>query len=141
MPRHAALIAAALSLATVACTHQHQLATAGPLPANTVDHGRGALEGGTLGLLAGGVAGAAAGLIEGDDEPCADEELFCYAWSAKEKAVLLGLVGAGVGSLSGLVLGAAIGSRDVYERAPGWAPKVSASAGPGAARATATWSF
>jgi hypothetical protein len=38
-------------------------------------------------------------------------------------------------------VGAAIGSRDVYERAPGWAPKVSASAGPGAARATATWSF
>jgi hypothetical protein len=141
MTRSVALAALALAVTAAACTHAHQVATPGPLPADRVDHGQGALEGGAIGLVAGAASGAALGFAEGDDPPCSDGSWFCLSLDREEKAVILGVVGSSVGAVSGLVVGALIGSRHTYERKPGWVPTVATSAAPGTARATATWSF
>ncbi|MBK9036082.1 MAG: hypothetical protein IPL61_33365 [Myxococcales bacterium] len=141
MPRFVAVLALALAVTATACTHTHQVATTGSLPADSVDHGRGALEGAGIGLLTGAATGAVAGLVDGDDPPCLDTDWFCFRFDAGEKAVVLGLAGGSVGAVAGLVLGALVGSRDTYERTPGWVPLVSTSAAPGAASATATWTF
>lgn len=129
----------ALASLTMACTHRHQVRTPGPLPEDEVSHGRGALEGAGLGLLAGAAGGAVVGLASGDDPPCADQDLFCLSFSAGDKAAILGLYGAGVGALAGLVIGGLAGSHDVYERDDG--PQLGVSASPGGASATASWSF
>lgn len=140
MTRSVAALVLALAVSATACTHTHQVAT-GPLPVATVDHAQGALEGAGLGLLAGAATGAAAGLVDGDDPPCGDADWFCLRLDAGEKAVILGLAGGSVGAVGGLIVGALVGSRHTYERSPGWVPSVSTSAAPGAARATATWTF
>lgn len=93
-----------------------------------VDRRRGAREGLGVGALVGVLAGAVIGLSSGDDE-CGDD-LCLFQFSAGEKAVLAGL-GLGVaGSLAGMLVGAAIGSRDVYELGDG-APRVLPSGPPG----------
>lgn len=141
MPRSIAATALLATLATAACTHSHQVSTSGPLPQTKVSHGRGALEGMGIGALVGAGTGAVVGLAEGDDPPCGDSDWLCFRFDATDKALILGTFGAGTGALAGLLIGAVVGSRDTYERAPGWVPMISTHAAPGAARASATWSF
>lgn len=141
MNRFVAAVALALAVTATGCTHHHQVATTGPLPEASVDHGQGALEGAGIGLLAGAATGAVAGFAAGDDPECTDTAWLCFRFDAEEKAVMLGLVGGSVGAVGGLVIGAITGSRHTYERKPGWMPRVNTSAAPGAARATATWQF
>ncbi|MBA3499035.1 MAG: hypothetical protein H0T65_01595 [Deltaproteobacteria bacterium] len=80
-----------------------------------VSHGRGAIEGLGIGGGIGIVTGAVIGLASGDDE-CGDDHGGCFlAFSAGEKAMILGVVLGGLGGLVGLVVGAAKGSTTVYE--------------------------
>lgn len=141
MKRIAVVAALAVTALASACTHTHQVADPKPMPTDSVDHLRGALEGAGVGTLAGAAAGAVAGFAEGDDPPCGDEEWFCLRFSAGDKAMILGVAGAGSGAMIGLLVGAAIGSTDHYERAPAWRPTVNASVTPSGGQATATWQF
>lgn len=78
-----------------------------------VKHGHGALQGFGLAFLAGATVGAIVGYSDGDDE-CSDDGFCILQFSAGEKAAFAAV---GVGTLSGLfglVVGAAIGSKDVY---------------------------
>ena len=71
-------------------------------------HGRGAWEGLGLGLLSGAVTGAAIGFADGDDESG------FLTSTAEEKALGGGILLGGAGGLLGLLVGAAVGSKDVY---------------------------
>ncbi|MCE9577778.1 MAG: hypothetical protein K8W52_31885 [Deltaproteobacteria bacterium] len=138
------LILAALALTASACTHHYKIAAGRPLPAPHTAHGLGAIEGGGLGMLAGAAIGAAAGYSRGDDLPCAPESepfLACNSHTAGQKAAIGGILFGGLGAVTGLVVGAAIGSREVYESEDGPVPRISASVTPGGASATAAWSF
>lgn len=77
------------------------------------NHKRGALDGAAAGAIAGIVIGAAIGAAAGSD-PCSDPMICIMPLSAYDKAVLaggtLGLLGAATGAL----IGAVIGSTDVY---------------------------
>lgn len=137
-----AIVIASLAVLAGACTRTHRIATPGPLPENEVDHVRGALQGAGIGVLAGAAAGAAFGYSRGDDACGVDDDASCLElFTAKDKAVF-GAIGVGaIGALGGLVLGAVVGSRDVYEREEGLVPSVSASVAPGGASASLSWSF
>ena len=85
----------------------------------SVDRHRGAMMGMPVGLLAGVAIGAAVGYARGDDTCIDDDDSWfgtscVLTLSATEKAFLvgglLGIAGAGTGAL----IGAIIGSRDVY---------------------------
>jgi hypothetical protein len=76
-----------------------------------VNHGRGALDGALIGGLTGLAFGAVLGFAAGDDE-CDD---FCIlTFTAEEKAALIGSTFGIVGAGTGAIIGAIVGSRDVY---------------------------
>jgi hypothetical protein len=79
-------------------------------------HAKGALQGLGLGVLIGGGLGAAAGYAGGDDHNCGESAIFCFDFSAEEKAVFAGIGGAAVGGLLGLVIGGVVGSETVIEQ-------------------------
>ena len=132
---------AAVATLTSACTHHYKIPAGRDLPDDHTDHVRGALEGAGVGLLAGAATGAVVGFASGDDEPCGAQDFFCLSFTAREKAVGLGLYGAGIGAVGGLVLGGLIGSRTAYEHEDSVVPRVSAVLAPGQASATASWRF
>lgn len=76
-----------------------------------IDTGVGALEGLFFGFLAGIPVGAAGGLLLGDDD-CQGVNGPCF--SAQDKAVALGVLGALSGGLVGAIAGGSRGSRFVY---------------------------
>lgn len=61
-----------------------------------------------LGLLAGALTGALAGLADGDDT-----ETFLQL-SAEEKASIGAIFLGAIGGLVGLIIGVAVGSKDIY---------------------------
>jgi hypothetical protein len=79
-------------------------------------HAKGALQGLGIGVLIGGGLGAAVGYAGGDDHNCGESAIFCFDFTAEEKAVFAGIGGAAVGGLLGLVIGAAVGSETVIEQ-------------------------
>ncbi len=93
----------------------------GVLPAQQVaritetSHGKGALQGAGLGFLIGAGIGAVVGYSDGDDH-CDDDGGWCiFTFTAKEKAVLGGVVLGGTGAIVGLIVGAMVGSKTIYE--------------------------
>jgi hypothetical protein len=106
----------------------------------TVDHARGAWEGLGLGLLAGITTGAMIGLASGDDH-CPPDGFCFFQFSAGDKAILGGIVLGGAGLVVGGLLGAVVGSRDVYRLDGSYAPRISTAIAPGQASAGLTWSF
>lgn len=140
-----ASVCVAVLSTTSACTRTHLVTTTGPLPATRVSRGRGALEGLAVGVVAGVIVGGVGGYVQGDDPPegptveCA--VIGDCSYTAGEKAVFGALIGASLGGAAGLAIGYATGSKDVYVRAPGWRPEVTATAAPGRVGATATWRF
>lgn len=80
----------------------------------TKRHGQGALEGGAWGALAGAVIGGVYGYAQGDDE-CSDHDLCILDFSAEDKAALGAIMLGGLGGLAGLVVGAVVGSTNLYE--------------------------
>ena len=80
---------------------------------------RGAGEGVLIGGGIGVVGGAVLGFADGDDPPCADTEWCLFNMSAGAKAVLGGVLLGGLGVLTGLAVGAVVGSDDVYETSAG----------------------
>ena len=101
----------------------------------TVDHGKGAVQGLGLGLLAGIAFGAVGGLAARDDPPDSFVGLSAY-----DKALILGVLFGGAGGLVGLLFGAASGSHDVHV-GPARGPALSPTILPGGAGAMASWSF
>tara|TARA_R110002096_G_scaffold44526_6_gene120121 strand:+ start:17093 stop:17557 length:465 start_codon:yes stop_codon:yes gene_type:complete len=101
----------------------------------SVDRGRGVLEGAGIGVLSGAGAGIMIGLLDGDDDP---GQLF--AFSATDKAMvfgaLFGIMGAGAGSVIGLLMG----STDVYTY-PANAPVVSVVPTEGGAQGALSFTF
>ena len=75
--------------------------------------GKGALEGLGLGLLGGAVSGAILGFTDGD-EPSDS----WWPWTAEEKAIIGGIFFGGMGGLTGILIGAIAGSKDVYRPTP-----------------------
>ena len=106
----------------------------------TVSHGRGALEGLALGAASGIAAGVAIGLASGDDH-CNPDSFCILQFSAGDKAIIGGAVLGSIGLGLGALLGAAIGSRDVYERDSGVVPGMSVMVAPGRAGGALSWSF
>jgi hypothetical protein len=106
----------------------------------TVSHGRGAVEGLALGVLGGVAIGAGIGFASGDDT-CPESSFCILRFSAGDKAVLgaigFGSIGLGLGTL----IGAVIGSRDVYELDSAFVPRVSTMIAPGRAGGALSWSF
>lgn len=75
-----------------------------------VRRGLGALEGALIGMLAGGLSGATLGYAQGTNRNLDD----CgYPCKAGDKALVGGLVFAGVGTVVGALVGAAVGHRDI----------------------------
>lgn len=131
---------ATLAATLTACTHTHHVRH-GELPATRVDRATGAAQGLLIGGLGGATLGTVIGLAKGDDGACSSDVTFCGHLEAGDKAKL-GAAGLGaLGAVGGLVVGALVGSRDVYVRDREWVPLVTASAAPGRAGATASWSF
>ena len=106
----------------------------------TIDHARGAWEGLGLGMLAGITTGAVIGLASGDDH-CSANGFCLFQFSAGDKAILGGIVLGGAGLVVGGLLGAVIGSRDVYRLDASYAPRISTAIAPGQASAGLIWSF
>lgn len=106
----------------------------------TVSHGRGFAEGLGLGALAGTVLGVVIGAASGDDK-CPPENFCLIELSAGAKAALGGIVLGGLGVLVGGLLGAVVGSRDVYALDSAYVPHVSAMIAPGRAGGGLSWSF
>jgi hypothetical protein len=80
-----------------------------------IRRGRGAAEGAGIGFVAGAAVGAALGFADGDDECDENGHGWCIlVFSAGEKAILGGFVLGTIGSLVGLVVGVATGSKFVY---------------------------
>ena len=77
-------------------------------------HGRGALEGLGIGMLAGVLIGAPLAYSSGDDPPCARDSWLCIRFDADEKATMGGIGGAGLGSLLGLLIGVGTGGTEEY---------------------------
>ena len=75
-----------------------------------VRRGKGAAEGLGIGLLGGGLFGAVIGFASGDDET----DCFPLCLTAKEKAVLGGIVLGVIGGVLGTLAGVSSGSRDNY---------------------------
>ena len=100
--------------------------TKAPIPAMAVktvlrsNVGRSVGKGTGLGALTGLVVGATIGLASGDDH-CqqSDDNVCILVLSAKDKAIVLGFLMAGVGAGVGALLGLAAGRREVFE-APQW---------------------
>jgi hypothetical protein len=80
-----------------------------------VRRGRGALEGAGIGFLTGATIGAVIGFADGDDE-CDDSggQWCILVFTATEKAILGGIFIGGIGTIVGVVFGAAMGSKFVY---------------------------
>lgn len=97
----------------------------------TVSHLRGAGPGAGLGALFGVSVGVILGLASGNDNP----QNF-FAFTAKEKATAAGVVLGGVGTLAGLLIGAAIGARTYDEY-----PNLIVTPTPGGATASAALTF
>jgi hypothetical protein len=106
----------------------------------TVSHGRGALEGLLLGAASGLALGIGIGLASGDDH-CNPNSFCLFQFSAGEKATVGGLVLGTTGLALGALVGAVIGSHDVYELNSGFVPRVSTTIGPGRAGGGLSWSF
>ncbi len=77
-----------------------------------VRRGRGALDGALIAGLSGAAIGAVLGFSAGDDNCESDHCLLSF--SATDKAYLAGFMLGSLGAASGLIIGALIGSRDVY---------------------------
>jgi outer membrane lipoprotein SlyB len=142
MMSKAALLLTCLLVAattTAACTARHRIAPGRPLPQDRTDHVKGALQGTGIGLLAGAAIGGIVGYSAGDDPECSGEDWFCFSFTAKEKAtfgaVYVGLPAAAVG----LVAGAIIGQRDVYEYEE--VPVITTTVSGDRVTANASWSF
>lgn len=136
------LAAATLLVATLttACTAHHRVAPGRPLPEDSTSHLRGALQGAGIGVLAGATTGALLGYSAGDDEPCGEQEPFlCLRFTAKEKAVFGAFYGGLPSAAVGLVVGAVVGSRDVYEYDA--VPQIKATVGSDHVGASASWRF
>jgi hypothetical protein len=136
-----ALAVAVLAASAAACTTHHRLAPDAPLPPDSRDHLKGALQGAGAGLLTGAAVAAIVGYSAGDDVPCEEREdpIFCLSFTAKEKAGIGAVYAALPSAALGLVIGGVIGSRDVYEHEE--VPRVTASVGGGQVTAGASWSF
>jgi hypothetical protein len=106
----------------------------------TVSRGRGAAEGLALGGLGGAALGAVIGLASGDDK-CAERGFCILLFSARDKAILGGIAFGGLGLALGGLLGALVGSRDVYEIDSAYVPRLSTTIAPGRAGGGLTWSF
>jgi hypothetical protein len=99
--------------------------TGAPIPAMAVktvlrsNVGRSVGKGTGFGALTGLVLGATMGFTSGDDQCQENEHNLClFVFSAKDKAILLGLVMTGVGAGVGALLGLAAGRREVFESPP-----------------------
>jgi hypothetical protein len=77
--------------------------------------GRAAVEGLGFGFLVGALVGAGIGLVSGDDNP---EESLILSFTAEEKAALAGIIVGAMGGVTGLLIGAALGSPETYRIAP-----------------------
>jgi hypothetical protein len=104
---------AALPLSQI---HLRQGAEYRTIPLGTVQqikvvrHGRGALDGALIGLVAGGLSGVLLGYSAGDSRNLDD----CgYPCKAGDKAQFAGLIFAGIGTAVGALVGAAVGHRDL----------------------------
>lgn len=110
----------------------------------TRDRGRGALEGGLIGLGVGGVTGMITGLVIGSKSTCDEGDLSCPVVDGlldvglMFEATLAGLL---IGTVTGGLLGAAFGHdrRDVYEASV--VPQVGVAPTAGGAQASAAWRF
>lgn len=141
MPKLVAAAVALLAATAAACTSHHRIAAGHPLPPASTDHLKGALQGAGAGFLAGAAVGAMVGYAHGDDVPCEEREdpIFCISFTAKQKAGIGAVYGALPSAVLGLVIGAAVGSRDVYEHEE--VPRITATVGGGQVTAGASWSF
>jgi hypothetical protein len=106
----------------------------------TVSRGRGLAQGLALGGLSGAALGVVTGLASGDDR-CPEGNFCLLLFTAKDKAVLEGIAFGGLGLLLGGLLGALVGSHDVYELDSTHMPRISASVAPGHAGGGLSWSF
>jgi hypothetical protein len=86
--------------------------TAEVLELRLVSHGKGALQGFGIGVLAGAVTGAAFGLADGGDRR--NEGLTLIRFTAAQRAAMGATVFGGLGGLAGLPLGASMGSKDIF---------------------------
>ena len=135
------VIALAVAAVGAACTHTHRVARSRPLPEDSVSHLQGAIEGVGLGLLVGATGGAVLGYLAGDDPECGQDDPGCSSITADNKARLGALGGSVLFGMSGLVLGALVGSHHRYEYRDDSVPVISASIGAGQASAAASWRF
>ena len=76
--------------------------------------GVGALEGLGLGTLIGFVGGALIGLAMGSDPPCVNVDYPCIGFTASDKALFIGGMGAIGGHAIGPLIGAVVGHTDRY---------------------------
>jgi hypothetical protein len=76
--------------------------------------GRGALEGFGLGFLVGALAGAAIGSAMGSDEACNGRDGCNLSFTASDKALAIGFVGAVAGAIVGPLIGLLRGHTDRY---------------------------
>jgi hypothetical protein len=111
-----------------------------------VSRARGFVQGLGIGALTGIGVGIAAGLADGDDPPCDDDDgWFCLRFDADEKAVMGGAFFGGVGFVVGGLVGLIAGSTDVYERpssSHSAIPRVSIRPVAGSGASTSlSWSF
>ncbi len=109
----------------------------------TVNHGRGLLEGLGIGALTGATVGAVVGFAAGDDPECEQGSWFCLRFSAGEKATFGAVTFGAAGAAAGAVIGLIAGSRDVYEEPAedGALPRVTVTPAAGGATGALTWSF
>jgi hypothetical protein len=105
----------------------------------TVSHGRGALEGLAVTGLSGAALGVVTGLASGDDK--CNQDFCIFLFTAREKAVVGGVVFGGLGIVLGALIGAIVGSRDVYEAESAHVPRISTTIAPGRAGAGLSWTF
>ena len=101
----------------------------------SVDRARGFFEGAGIGVLSGAGAGIMLGLLDGDDDP---DQLF--AFSATDKAMLYGTLFGILGAGAGCVIGALVGSTDVYTY-PAQAPAISVIPTEGGAQGALSFTF
>jgi hypothetical protein len=108
---------------------------------STVSHLRGTLEGLLLGLTAGIATGMVLGALAPDSTVANIYPTDCpTCFSARDKMIILAAIGAPIGTLTGLVIGAGRGTRFTYQLPAKQTQKVHL-AGPPGSIAGLSWTF